>query len=79
MAKAGINPTCTSQRSDWPAAPTEEEVTMSAAKEMWIDAVEHIADDLAAGELTREEAVAQWHGMGFDWDEAHDMADEAEE
>jgi hypothetical protein len=51
---------------------------MSATKELWIDAVAHIADDLAAGELTREEAVAQWHGMGFDWDEAHDMADEAE-
>jgi hypothetical protein len=52
---------------------------MGAAKEMWMDAVKRIGEDLAAGELTREEAVVQWHGMGFDWDEAHDMADAAEE
>ena len=52
---------------------------MGAVKQMWIDEVDKISEDFAAGEISREDAVADLVQHGFDRSEANDMLDVADE
>ena len=50
---------------------------MGAAKEMWMNEVEQIGEDYAAGKTDRDEAMKLLWRKGFDAQEASDMLAEA--
>jgi hypothetical protein len=50
---------------------------MGYCKDMWMNKQECVIDDLASGEIDREEAITQLVRLGFDRQEAADMTGEA--
>lgn len=46
---------------------------MGRAKELWMDEVERVGDEFAAGKIEREEAETRLRQCGFDPGEISDM------
>lgn len=47
---------------------------MGAAKQLWMNEIERVGDQLADGSIDRMEAVDAWIRLGLDRDEAEDEA-----
>jgi len=50
---------------------------MGAAKDMWMNEVERVGEDFAAGVIDRDDAMATLKRLGFSATESSDMLDEA--